>query len=206
MSSNPYSIHGGTVVAMKGKDCFCIANDTRLGDRTDTIASNVQKVHLVGDKLFVGLTGFSCDTATFVGKIKQAKTLYELEEDRQMKPKVLSTLVSNMLYKRRFGPYFMNTLVAGLDPISNKPFIVGTDSVGSGSEADFVCIGSGDEFGLATCETFWRSDLNAAQLTEATAQVMLGIIERDAATGWGAIIYTVTKDGITSRALKCRLD
>ncbi|CAK5074924.1 unnamed protein product [Meloidogyne enterolobii] len=87
--SDPYSLHGGTVVAMRGKDCFCIATDLRLGNQMNTIATNVQKAHLIGEKLFVGLTGFNCDTVTFVDKIKQAKTLYELEEDRPMKPKVL---------------------------------------------------------------------------------------------------------------------
>jgi len=42
--SDPYSLHGGTVVAMRGKDCFCIANDLRLGSQMSTIATNVQKV------------------------------------------------------------------------------------------------------------------------------------------------------------------
>jgi 20S proteasome subunit beta 3 len=58
-----------------------------------------------------------------------------------------------MLYKRRFGPYFINALIAGLDPITNEPFIVGTDTVGSGADCDFVSIGTGDEFGLASCES-----------------------------------------------------
>ncbi|CAK5084472.1 unnamed protein product [Meloidogyne enterolobii] len=100
-----------------------------------------------------------------------------------------------MQYQRRFGPYLINVLVAGIDLTSKKPFIAASDSVGGMSEfEDFVSV------------AFWRPDLTAEQLTEATAQVMLGVIERDAATGWGAIVYTVTQNGITSHALKCRLD
>lgn len=53
---------------------------------------------------------------------------------------------------------------------------------------------------------FWRPDMSPEELTEAVAQTMLGIIERDASTGWGAIVYTITKDNVTSRALKCRMD
>ena len=59
-----------------------------------------------------------------------------------------------MLYKRRFGPYFMNTLIAGIDPTTNEPFITASDPVGNMTECeDFACVGSGDDFALASCES-----------------------------------------------------
>ena len=205
---HPFELHGGTAIAMKGNDCVCVATDMRMGENKMTnIATNIPKVHRIDDKLFVGLCGFSCDTATLLDKIKNHKALYELREDRPLTPKVLSTLLSNMLYKRRFGPYFISPLVAGLDPITGEAFISSTDMIGSITEPrDFVTIGTGEEYALACCESFWRPDLTPDELTEATAQTMMAIIERDASSGWGAVVYTITKDGVTSRALKCRMD
>jgi 20S proteasome subunit beta 3 len=35
---------------------------------------------------------------------------------------------------------------------------------------------------------------------------LLSGIERDALAGWGAVVYVVTKDGVTARTLKGRMD
>lgn len=44
MSIMSYS--GGSVLAMLGIDCVCIATDLRIGERMTTIATNVEKVIL----------------------------------------------------------------------------------------------------------------------------------------------------------------
>lgn len=43
-------------------------------------------------------------------------------------------------------------------------------------------------------------------LFEATAQSLLSALERDAASGWGAVIYTITKDKVNVKTIKARLD
>lgn len=40
--------------------------------------------------------------------------------------------------------------------------------------------------------------MNADELFEATAQSILSALERDAASGWGAVVYTITKDKVAS--------
>lgn len=42
MSIMSYS--GGTILAMAGNDCVCIASDLRLGEQMTTIATNMKKV------------------------------------------------------------------------------------------------------------------------------------------------------------------
>jgi 20S proteasome subunit beta 3 len=62
-----------------------------------------------------------------------------------------------MLYSYRFGSYFINPIVAGLDPSTNKPYICSMDSIGCISEPrDFVAIGTGCEYALAVCEGRWH--------------------------------------------------
>lgn len=38
------SYNGGTILAMAGNECVCIATDLRLGEQMTTIATNVKKV------------------------------------------------------------------------------------------------------------------------------------------------------------------
>ncbi len=48
--------------------------------------------------------------------------------------------------------------------------------------------------------------MNPDELFEATAQALLSGLERDAASGWGAVVYTITKDRVNVKTIKARLD
>ncbi|CAI4226266.1 unnamed protein product [Auanema sp. JU1783] len=201
------SYHGGTILAMAGDECICIASDLRVGEQMTTVAVDQKKVHKIGDKVFVGLAGFNTDAKTVLDKISFRKSLYELKENRKIRPEVLATMISNLCYQHRFGPYFTEPLVAGLDPITNKPYICAMDTIGCiASPRDFVAVGTGQEYLLGVCESFWKENMNSDELFEATAQAMLSCLERDAASGWGVVVYTITKDKVNVSTLKGRMD
>uniref|UniRef100_A0A914CRZ7 Proteasome subunit beta n=1 Tax=Acrobeloides nanus TaxID=290746 RepID=A0A914CRZ7_9BILA len=148
------SYNGGTVLAMAGNECVCIATDLRLGEQMTTIATDVKKVHKLSEKVYVGLPGFNSDAKTVLDKIQFRKSLYELRENRKLKPQVAATIISNLLYQRRFGGYFTEPIVAGLDPATNKPYICGMDTIGCiASPRDFVVTGTGQEYALGVCES-----------------------------------------------------
>ena len=69
----------------------------------------------MGDKLFLGLPGLAADVRTVSNRLAFRKNLYELRENRQIKPKTFMSMVSNLLYERRFGPYFVEPVIVGLD-------------------------------------------------------------------------------------------
>ena len=80
--------------------------------------------------LWVGLPGLATDIQTVKQKIEFRMNMYELKESRQMKPKTFANMVSNMLYERRFGPFFIEPIVAGLDPVTFEPYICNMDLIG----------------------------------------------------------------------------
>ena len=66
-------------------------------------------------------------------------------EGRPVQPKVLAAMLSNLLYERRFGPYFVSPLIAGLDD-DNNPFVSSFDLIGCGTQpVDFVVGGTCEE-------------------------------------------------------------
>lgn len=67
-------------------------------------------------------------------------------EGRRLKPHTLMAMVQNLLYERRFGPYFVEPVIAGLDPTTKEPYICALDLIGCACEpADFVVSGTCSE-------------------------------------------------------------
>lgn len=56
--------NGGSVVAMKGKNCVAIGCDRRLGVQALTVSCDFQKTFPVHRKLYYGLSGLATDIQT----------------------------------------------------------------------------------------------------------------------------------------------
>lgn len=147
--------NGAAMIAMAGDGCVGIASDTRLGVQAQTVATTFQKVHKISDTIFVGLAGLGSDVQTLSQTLKFRKNLYELREEREMKPKVFSALLSTLLYEKRFGPYFCEPIVAGLQ--EGKPFLSGMDLIGAPVFTDdFVVSGTCTANLFGTCESLFK--------------------------------------------------
>ena len=60
----------------------------------------------------------------------------------------------------RFGPYFVEPVIAGLDPKSSQPFIASLDLIGCPMVTeDFVVSGTCSEQMYGMCETLYRPDM-----------------------------------------------
>lgn len=59
--------------------------------------------------------------------------MYRLREERDIEPETMANLVSSTLYERRFGPYFVSPVIAGINHRTGSPFICGFDSIGKKS-------------------------------------------------------------------------
>lgn len=139
-------------------------------------------------------------------KLQFRANLYELREERQMTPQVLAHLLSQLLYEKRFGPYFTEPVVAGLDS-ADRPFICAMDLIGAQELAkDFVVTGTCTENLFGMCESLWRPDMPEDELFEVVSQCLLASIDRDATSGWGAVVHILNKDGVRTKHLKVRQD
>lgn len=124
-------------------------------------------------------------------RLKFRLNLYELKEGRQIKPKTFMSMVSNLLYERRwmhshciphemtcsagesqltaaanrcalprFGPYYIEPVIAGLDPKTFEPFICSLDLIGCPMVTeDFVVSGTCSEQMYGMCESLWEPNM-----------------------------------------------
>lgn len=198
--------NGSGMVAMVGKDCVAVASDMRLGVQLQTVAMDMPKVFRMHDKLYVGLAGLATDMLTFKQNLEFRIKMYKLREERDIPPRVFANLVSNMLYEKRFGPYFVEPVIAGLDK-DNKPYLCAMDLIGAPVTAkDFVVGGTASEELYGTCESLYRPDLEPEDLFETVSQALLAGVNRDCLSGWGAIVHIITPEGVTTRTLKTKKD
>jgi len=194
-------------VAMAGKDCVAIATDKRFGLKYSTVSMEFPKVFEYGPHLYMGLAGLQTDVLTVSQRLKFRSNLYELAENKHIKPKTFSSMVSNLLYEKRFGPYFVEPIIVGLDAKTSEPYISTMDLIGCASVAkDFAVIGSCSEQLYGMCEALWQPDLEPADLFECISQSLMNAFDRDAFSGWGAQVYIIEKDKVTIKDLKTRMD
>ena len=60
----------------------------------------------------------------------------------------------------RFGPYYTEPVIAGLDPITYEPFICSLDLIGCPMITDdFVVSGTCSEQMYGMCESLWEPDM-----------------------------------------------
>eukprot|EP00055_Hartaetosiga_balthica_P002266 m.3330 g.3330 ORF g.3330 m.3330 type:complete len:205 (+) comp2052_c1_seq1:94-708(+) len=198
--------NGAAMVAMVGKNCVAIAADTRLGSQAQTVSCDFEKIFQMGPKLFVGLPGLATDVLTVSQRLKFKLSMYKLREEREIEPEPLVNLISSLLYEKRFGPYFVEPIVAGLDG-NDRPYVASTDLIGCPNcPDDFVVGGTSSEQLYGMCESLYRPNMEPDELFEVVSQALMNAFDRDALAGWGGIVHIIEKDKITTRRLKTRMD
>lgn len=119
--------------------------------------------------------------------------MYTIKEEREIEPQAFTQLVSSTLYERRFGPYFIEPVVAGMQKIPSggyEPFIAAMDLIGCINFAkDFVVAGTASEKLFGVAEGLWEPELEAEDLFETISQTLLNALDRDAFSGWGAVVH-----------------
>eukprot|EP01121_Diplochlamys_sp_Union-15-3_P002276 TRINITY_DN1198_c0_g1_i1.p1 TRINITY_DN1198_c0_g1~~TRINITY_DN1198_c0_g1_i1.p1 ORF type:complete len:204 (+),score=34.24 TRINITY_DN1198_c0_g1_i1:98-709(+) len=197
--------NGGAVIAMAGKNCIAIGSDTRYGISAQTLAFDKPKVYQVTETCFVGFPGLLTDAQTVYQKLKFRVNLYDLREERTIRPSTLGNMIASMLYEKRFGPYFVEPIIAGME--DGKPFLMSMDLIGATMiTKDFALGGTANEALYGMAETLWKPDMEPDELFETISQCLLSACDRDALSGWGAIVHVITKDQVISRSLKARQD
>ena len=61
-------------------------------------------------------------------------------------------------------------------------------------------------FFLGMCEALWQPDMNTEEIFECIAQALTNALDRDASSGWGAVVHIIEAERITTKKIKTRMD
>ena len=165
------------------------------------------------ERTYVGLPGLATDVLTLyvllvlpqyillIGPIHRHEQLryrlnmYTIKEEREIQPETFAHLASSTLYEHRFGPYFIEPVIAGMQKTPSggyKPFIAAADLIGCLNFAkDFVLAGTASEKLFGVAESLWEPDLEPEDLFETISQTIMNAVDRDAYSGWGCIVHVM---------------
>jgi len=184
----------GTVVGIRCKDGIALASDSRGAYRYLIVSKSVRKVFQIEKQIGAAISGSSGDVQNFVNVLKAEANLYRLNHGRSITTKGLTQLASNILHGRRFFPYLVAAVVAGVD--DDKPSLFFLDPVGGKLEEEkFASAGTGETIAYGVLEQNYRDDMKVSDGLKLAAQSIKTAIERDAATGEKIVVALIDDKG-----------
>ena len=130
----------------------------------------------------------------------------EVSRLRRISPQAMASLTSHILYQNR-GRFYVQPLIAGLKARTGEPYLCGMDSIGAQSlSTSFACSGAASSSLYGTAEALWKPGLEPDELVKACGKAFQSALERDCLSGYGALLYLITKDGIVEFDLASRND
>ncbi len=159
------------------------------------VASKYAKKILPLNKNIAMTTAGSVGDAQALERYMKAEIrLYELEEGNKMSVKAAAHLLANILYSRKYFPYFVQLLVGGYD---NKPNLFSFDPSGSIiEEKEYFSTGSGSVMALGVLEDKYKKGLSVEEGKKLAIRAVKAAIQRDIASGGSGIdVAIITKEG-----------
>lgn len=128
---NPYSDNGGTILGIAGEDFAVLAGDTRHTTDYSINSRYEPKVFDCGDNILISANGFAADGEALVKRFQNSLKWYHFNHnDRKLSLSSAARNIQHLLYGKRFFPYYVHTIVAGLDE-EGKGAVYSFDPVGS---------------------------------------------------------------------------
>jgi proteasome beta subunit len=189
---------GTTTLGIKCKDGIVLATDRKV-TAGFFIAGSYEKVVKITDDIAVTIAGTVSDIQLLTKLIKAELKLRTLRTGKINTVKEAVNLLSSMVYAniRKFSliPGISHFIVAGKDHLGFHMYDLSPD--GSVNDVkDFVSSGSGSTMVYGLLEAEYKKDLTIKDAVELAKRCINSAIQRDAASGNGIDIYSITKEGI----------
>jgi len=191
---------GTTTVGIVCKDGVVLAADRRatLGGRI-IIEKKTEKIVQINEDLAVTTAGSVSDVQLLIKILKAQLKLMEVRRSRRATIKEVANLLGTMVYNsiRKFSmiPSITGFLLGGKD--DNGVYLYSLYVDGSVSLIDdYTADGSGFMFAIGHLENSYKKGMTVSEGTKLAIQAVNAAIQRDAASGNGIDVVTVTKDGV----------
>eukprot|EP00695_Tsukubamonas_globosa_P001745 TRINITY_DN2811_c0_g1_i2.p1 TRINITY_DN2811_c0_g1~~TRINITY_DN2811_c0_g1_i2.p1 ORF type:complete len:233 (-),score=91.10 TRINITY_DN2811_c0_g1_i2:46-693(-) len=209
-----YENNGGTVLAVAGKDYAVIASDTRMSRGYSITCRDATKMAKLTDKCVIASAGMQADASTLHKVLYTRLTMYQHQHRKPMQTIAIAQMLSNMLYHKRFFPYYTFNLVAGVDE-NGEGCVFGYDAIGSYERLKWGASGSGEALIQPLLDNqVGFTNQTMAQVRDLPLEETLDLIkdgftsagERDIYTGDSVEIAIITKDGVRFERFELKRD
>ncbi|CAI7638770.1 unnamed protein product [Penicillium pancosmium] len=134
----PYTDNGGSTLGITGSDFAILAGDTRSTSGYNINSRMVPKVFKIGGDeetgegahIILSVVGFAADGNALKERLDSVVKMYKYQHGKPMSVSACAQRLSTILYGKRFFPYYVTAILAGLDE-EGKGALYSYDPVGS---------------------------------------------------------------------------
>ncbi len=186
---NNNQLEGTTTVGITCKDGVVFATERRA-TMGNLIAHKVaEKIFKIDDHIGATIAGSVSHAQTLMKYITAEASLYRLRNGEEIGVEALATLTSNIL---RSSPLYVQTLLGGVD--NKGSALYSLDPAGGVIKDMMVSTGSGSPVSYGVLEDRYNEDIYLEEGVDLAIRAIKSAIERDAFSGNGILIATITKD------------
>jgi len=194
LMSEPQAIETGTTtIGLVCREGVVLAADRRATAGTMIAHKRTKKVFRIDDNLGLTTAGLVGDLQQLARYITAEAELYKLKRGTRMPVEAAATLTANILAGRRFFPYYVQLIIGGVDRKGSHVFSL--DLAGGSLEDKYVSTGSGSPYVYGVLEDHYKEDLGISEGADLAIRAVSAAMRRDAASGEGIDVATITSDG-----------
>ncbi|KYH36277.1 MAG: proteasome subunit beta [Candidatus Bathyarchaeota archaeon B24] len=187
-----YFIPGATTIGVVFKDGVILASEKRYAYGYFVLSRSVKKVFKITDTIGAACAGLVSDMQSIIQEVRANMKLHEFETGRPCSVRAVAKLTSQLLFYRRLFPLLTQTLVAGVD--DEGPSLYVLDPLGSVIKDDYAVVGSGSEISIGVLEAEYKPGMSVEDSRNLVVKSMRAAMARDAASGDGIDILTITTE------------
>lgn len=203
-----YDMNGGTSLAVTVHNKLIIASDTRHSSEYTINARKMTKIFKIGT-FYLTTSGFFADSFEIYTQLSYQMKQYETYG--KMSLGALAHILHNLLYSRRFFPYYTYCILSGID--NGEAAVYSYDPVGSYQKTQCRCYGSGAVMIQPLLDS-WISgknfkgfqELSFTEVVELVKKAFDAASERDVTTKDYLEIYIVDEEGEKHEYIELRHD
>jgi proteasome beta subunit len=186
-------LKGTTTVGLKCKDGVVFATERRATMGNLIAHKATDKIFKIDDHIGATIAGGVGDAQSLMKYISAEVALYRLRNGVRISVESAATLTANILHSSRFYPFYVQTLLGGVD--DKGPALFSLDPAGGVIGDDVISTGSGSMVAYGVLEDRYNKDIYVEEGVEIAIRAIQSAMERDAFSGNGILVATVTEEG-----------
>jgi len=184
---------GTTTVGLACKDGTVLVTDKRATMGSLIAHKIVQKSFSIDKHIGATVAGAVADAQALIRWTQAEARLHRMRKGEEMSVEAAATLMANILFSQRYYPMIVQLVVGGYSKDGARVFSI--DPLGSSIEDKMVSTGSGSPVAYGVLQDSYNENMSINDGVKVGVRAMKSALARDAMTGDGMDVVTITKDG-----------
>ena len=181
-----------TTLGLVLRDGVILATDMRATSGYFISHKHAQKLFKIDDHLGATIAGRVADAQQVMDWAQVEASLYKLQRGVPMPVRSAARLIANILFQSRYMPYYLQSLIAGVDSTGPHLFIL--DLLGNLVEEKSISTGSGSPFVFGLLEDQYDEGMTVEEGKDLAVRAVHSAMERDAASGDGIAVAVISAE------------